>query len=482
MQQNSLYLNQFHSFLYSDRTNRAFIFLISFALFIAFGKSPFFDPDTGWHVRAGDYIISSMSVPYKDPWSFTADQQWYNLSWLYDVLLYGLFSVGNGIAIYYGLAFICAFLLSELYRILDYFGEYRYDTKLAAVAMAGLLLHPVAIMRPQILCYLWAMYVMLILHISRKDSKKLIYLIPLTLLWVNMHGSFLIVFVLMGVHFLEALVSRDVERCKKLIIYGIICAICTLINPIGYKIYIGVDRTMDSAISKFLMEWQPWNFNWSGAVLLPIAMIIGLPMIFGVKKASFTERMMTFFWLMMTFKSIRFVGMLGIFSAPLVAAIIEENMKQPKFKIPDFFRWALAVVLLTSHSFIKDWWIPRHEFNDHRVAISYLLQHYKGQKIFNDYTLGGQIIFIGNGQVSHFIDGRAGTAYSEKFILDYLDFAFARKKSIDEYLSIYGNPNVAIIKLNSGEGGYLDGLFRARGWKQVYRDNLTVIYENVKTR
>lgn len=461
--------------------NRVFIFLIAFALFASFGKSPFYDPDTGWHVRAGEFILQHLSVPFQDPWTFTADQQWYNISWLYDIFLAVIFKITGGFGLYYANAIICALIISELYRLLDCFGNFKYDAKLVSLAMAGMLLHPVAMMRPQLVCYLIAIYAMVAIHLSKRDARKLYWAVPLTILWTNIHGSFVIMFVLLGVHFVEALVEKKYAMLKQIIIVGLVCLASTLINPVGYKIYVGIDRTMDSAISAYLLEWQPWNIKWNTFALIPIMLIIGLPVIFGTAKVALSQRIMVVFWLMMTFNSLRFIGFLGVFSVPFFAALLSQFTRPAKYTIPEFARWALLVVLLTSHSYSKDWWINKVERNDHRQAIAFLLKNYAGKNIFNDYTLGGYIIFIGNGEVKHFIDGRAGTAFSEGFIKEYIDFAFNRKMSLSDYLAKHGNPKVAIIKLNSGEGGYLDILFKNSAWKQVYRDNLTAIYEKTSS-
>jgi len=43
--------------------------------------------DLGWHLAAGNLIRSQGFIPSQDPWAFTlGDKQWFNLSWLWDVL------------------------------------------------------------------------------------------------------------------------------------------------------------------------------------------------------------------------------------------------------------------------------------------------------------------------------------------------------------------------------------------------------------
>src|SRR5215813_6239758 len=44
------------------------------------------DPDFGWHLKAGEWILSHRTVPFADPFSiFGAGKPWYDYSWLFDV-------------------------------------------------------------------------------------------------------------------------------------------------------------------------------------------------------------------------------------------------------------------------------------------------------------------------------------------------------------------------------------------------------------
>src|SRR5262249_9681178 len=44
------------------------------------------DPDFGWHLRAGQWILSHHTVPFTDPFSsYGAGKPWYDYSWLFDI-------------------------------------------------------------------------------------------------------------------------------------------------------------------------------------------------------------------------------------------------------------------------------------------------------------------------------------------------------------------------------------------------------------
>ena len=71
-----------------------YIFLISFACVYYVLNAPLLlgHYDLGWHLAAGDLIRDRGNIPFQDPWSFTlGDRQWYNLSWLWDVIVSVLF-------------------------------------------------------------------------------------------------------------------------------------------------------------------------------------------------------------------------------------------------------------------------------------------------------------------------------------------------------------------------------------------------------
>src|SRR3984893_16756090 len=75
-----------------------YIFLISFASVYYLSNTPILlgHLDLGWHLAAGDLIRDRGNVPVQDPWSFTSGgRQWYNLSWLWDVIASVLFQYAS---------------------------------------------------------------------------------------------------------------------------------------------------------------------------------------------------------------------------------------------------------------------------------------------------------------------------------------------------------------------------------------------------
>src|SRR5581483_12228614 len=75
-----------------------YIFLTSFVCAYYLLNAPLLldHYDLGWHLAAGDLIRSQGSIPVQDSWSFThGDTQWFNLSWLWDVIASAVFQYAS---------------------------------------------------------------------------------------------------------------------------------------------------------------------------------------------------------------------------------------------------------------------------------------------------------------------------------------------------------------------------------------------------
>src|SRR5215470_6215050 len=69
---------------------RDLIFLVSFwaILMGPLSTRPLADADIGWHIRTGEQILSTHSIPRTDSFSSTMEgKPWFAWEWLYDVLL-----------------------------------------------------------------------------------------------------------------------------------------------------------------------------------------------------------------------------------------------------------------------------------------------------------------------------------------------------------------------------------------------------------
>src|ERR1700733_5519008 len=89
-----------------------FIFLFWSVLAGPLSNRPLADADIGWHIRTGEQILATHSLPRTDPYSSTMRAQpWFAWEWLYDALL-GLLHRSCGLN---GVTWICALLTATIF-------------------------------------------------------------------------------------------------------------------------------------------------------------------------------------------------------------------------------------------------------------------------------------------------------------------------------------------------------------------------------
>jgi hypothetical protein len=264
------------------------------------------DAGIGWHIRTGQQILATHAIPHVDSFSSTMNgKAWFAWEWLYDVLVGVLdrFAGLNGVVWFTALVvagvFACAFRLM-LRRGTNVF----LALVLLLLAASASMIHLQA--RPHVVSWLFTLAWFGILDASetdclRRDSaaagRRTLWLLPLLMLvWVNVHGGFLIGFVLLGIYWLSAVwcgqgANRDKfneflakmswkAQARILAAVGFASALASLANPYGWKLHAHIYRYLSN---RFLMdhidEFRSPNFHGVAEkcfALLVLATIVAL--------------------------------------------------------------------------------------------------------------------------------------------------------------------------------------------------------------
>src|ERR1700687_1158960 len=256
-----------------------YIFLISFTSVYYLSNASLLlgHYDLGWHLAAGDLIRDRGSIPFQHPWSFTlADKQWYNLSWLWDVIASVIFQYTN----FSGLVL---FTVACGAVIVGYLTSICLSSGASAPAVcisvfSACLLYPTFVTAPNI--YLAASpntSTMLFCVIFYGECLKRTrwFLLPLMMvLWANLHGGFLLGFLIVGVFCGAALLGRDWANFKIYSLVGVGCLVATFINPLGWHIYDGVAATLGHFVQAYITEWLSYFENMSMPGSIPCIIYI----------------------------------------------------------------------------------------------------------------------------------------------------------------------------------------------------------------
>ena len=112
-------------------------------------------------------------------------------------------------------------------------------------------------MRPQLIGVLLFAIIQWVV-VTRRGSPHRLWLVPvLTFVWANVHGSFVLAFVLLGFAWLEDYAAGR-ATARRVAIVAAVSAIATLVNPFGIRVWSYVaDVVGNPTVSGRVAEWAP---------------------------------------------------------------------------------------------------------------------------------------------------------------------------------------------------------------------------------
>jgi len=308
-----------------------FVALIGW-LFIAGGdgwKGLLLDGDCGWHIRTGEYILDTGTVPRVDLFSFTkGGQPWFAWEWLSDVCFAILYRWAGlkGIVLAAGVL-IAAFATIVLRRI------FAQGANLFVALLVGLLsvgsasIHFLA--RPHVFTLLFLAISMWIIERDRKvQSRRIWLLVPLTVLWTNMHGGFLALIAVLGIVTLGTAVEtwlgegpgwRGVARYAAL---TTACALSSVINPYGIQLHIHIAAYLRSDwIRNVIQEFQSPSFRSESVMQFEALLFVGLIVAaLRLRQKRVVEALWIVAFAHLALGSVRHIPIFVIVAAPIIAA------------------------------------------------------------------------------------------------------------------------------------------------------------------
>lgn len=469
------------------------IFLLTYlALYFSAG-GVFDDTDVSWHLATGELILNEGNLPATDPWSFASGgEPWYIISWMWDIVIAFAHRVADLQGVFLFTLIWVAGLAALLTHSLMQREKVGTDALIFTVFLGALCFINFAQSRPQIVGYLCILWTHLVLHKSRTDdSLRRLWILPvLMVFWVNNHGSFLAGLTLIGAYGLEALIVKRWVWFKHLFLIGVLCTLALLINPYGFHMYTAVMRSLHSFVTQYLVEWMPFIFSNNLGVSAWFLMFI-MAGCLREPAVPLADKIISLLWLMAMLFSMRNAAVFFLVSAPAMAISLQkfsEQLAHLRTERPDFMplllqpgqrvRMFTAAVLVLAASMVlfpvlKNNPLILPEY-DPSGAIGWLKQHAIGKRILNDYRYGGQLIYEMRGAVPLFVDGRAGTAYSEETLEEYIAF-LKLKKGWDAIIEKYNISGIMVSNKNLFALAYADGQYHDK-WKEAYRDDVASIY------
>ncbi len=451
--------------------------LFLFAL-IPFAPAIIPDGDPYWHIAAGEWILANGTVPTTDPFSHTFQgAPWTAHEWLSEIVFAIAYRLGGwgGVRVLIGLASMAtAFLLAR--ELLKYLNPVP---ALAVLMLALANLAIAATARPQTLVFpIIVFWLGELLEARRQGRAPGWILLPVMVLWANLHGSFILGLALLGPFALEALIEgwrnwRVVLREWTLVSLGALFA--ALINPSGVSGLLFPLQLMSMPALAFIMEWASSSFERLTPFEVALLAALFYCLFRGVRMPLIRLALLLGF-LHMALQHRRFSTVLLLTGALLLAEPIAATLKprvksasrgsrRLPVKVSAFaaaFVLCLAAVRLAVPVVIDD------DSQTPIAALASVPDNLLRQPVFNDYEFGGYLIFKG---VRPFIDGRADM-YGTEFIRNYVGLHELENTAITALLDKYGIV-WAIVHADHRRGRIFD---RLAGWRVHYNDKVATVF------
>ncbi len=478
--------------------------------------------DFWWHLRMGQFILDTRSIPRVDIFSFTsAGQPFIVQNWLTEIFLYITYQAGGlALLIFLNAVLLIATLL-PVYHLCRTASERLWPAILSACLVASCL---ICNLRPQVFSFLlFAVFYWLLSEFCSRRSDRIWILPLLMIVWVNLHGAFLVGLVLVGIHLVTELMSAAMDgslhepfekkRVGKLALILACCVVATLANPETYNIYSYVRTVMQVPSSqKFVVEWQPPAVTSAQGVFqfyLPF-FLVTLVMMTSKRRPNLNDvalfLVFSIFGLMATRNSAWFLLVAG----PILARYLSyldltpalflwdrtQSIDPPHARHPEtpaqpkqypMVNLAMAVVAFGILCFQSPWLQSRFygaSLMDAQTpvgAMDYINVHPLSGHIFHPQMYGDYLIWRLWPQSLSFIDGRVHV-FGEALVKDYQQIY--RDSRWEDLLKKY---NVRYLLLSKQEDlhdsrSIIKDARASANWKILYEDELSVLFEKVQAQ
>ncbi len=523
-----------------------FVALLALLTFTNLSMRLLGDAGIGWHIRTGQLVLTTHAIPLVDPFSSSlGGHAWFAWEWLYDVLVGWLEKAAglNGVALL--TALIIAACFSWTFRLLL---RRRTNVLVALIlvllAASASMIHFLA--RPHVVSWLLTVAWFWILESSEKECRGshsnssedatitrsrswLLYWLPLLMLvWVNVHGGFLIGFVLLTIYWIRPAwewlkltlkltedryeeVLRKIRAGRRvwdLTLAGALTAAATLLNPYGFKLHLHIYHYLSN---RFLMdhidEFQSPNFHYVAqkcfAGLLALTLVALVAKAREFRRVSASQGLLILFSVYSGLYASRNIPVTSLLLILLIGPWLSfamERIPQPQqttarwrgLASTQFLRrmetielglrghlWSVAAVMLTC-------WIVMHgggklgterlmdaHFDGKRfpvLAVDYLeKQGGQGPILSPDYW-GGYLIYRLYPRMRVVIDDRHDF-YGEEFLKSYLKMMHLQP-GWDDFLREH-SARCVLVPRNSALANILS---ETAAWQAIYSDDVAVAF------
>lgn len=477
------------------------------------------DPDLGWQLATGRWVLQHQQIPSTDVFSFTARGQ----PWIYPAasgfLLYAAYLLGG----YSLLSWLGAIASTGTIALLMRRGSVL-SAALAILAVSRIALRT-APRAEMFTVVLFAIFLTLLWE-QHETGEARLWLFPVLMVaWVNLHLGFLAGLALMAgyvlVETLEMIWPGDaraaaLQRLGRFLPWLVATAAATLINPWGWGIYRALFRqeSATAAHSQTIVEWMPSRLDWaslSGALSLRnpddafmlLLIVAGVAVVVAVARRQLGAAVLLIGASTLAIRHMRFQALFSVMVVIIAGAVLTPMITTLRERIGDaricsmlavtavslfvFVACLRSADLVTNRFYMGstdlvsvgasfgtglNWLFPED-------AAAFIERENLPGQIFNSYNEGGYIIWRLGPKYLDYIDGRAIPFGEELFLRNVVLMGTSPESSEWQREAEHYDINTIIVPLGYytlGQFPVLRQFCDGETWRPVYLDEASAVF------
>ena len=401
--------------------------------------------DTFYTIKIGEHIIENKGIDMIDPFSWHQDLEYTYPHWLYDVIIYLIYSIGGIVGIYISTCIFSALLGITIYETNSKLVKNKVVSFVVTIGAMYMLRDYIAARAQLVTFILFSLQIYLMEQLANTSKKKYgIGLIAISILIANLHVAvwpFMFILYLpyiaeyiviiieekfakkYGKQFKEgkkiSLTKRD--GVKYLIVVMIICTLTGFLTPLGTTPYTYLIKTMQGNTTQNINEHLPMTLIKNAEILCVLIIFIAILAFTDIKIRLIYLFMIGGLVLLMLYskrQSTMFVIICSVILNRLVYDFVKKEGKDVDEKPIEVFTTLFggfmisALILIISLYFVKTKIKAKYvDEKSYPVEMSdFIIQYFnnnniniKNVRLYNEYNYGSYLLYKG---IPVFIDSR----------------------------------------------------------------------------
>ena len=492
------------------------IAIILIAIFCSCIAQKTLQNDTFYTIKIGEHIIENKGIDMKDPFSWHENLEYTYPHWLYDVMIYLIYSVGGMAGIYISTCIFSSILGISIYKTNSKLVKNRVVSFVITIGAMYMLRDYIAARAQLVTFILFTLQIYLMEQLANTSKKRYgVGLILIGILIANLHVAvWPFMFILYLPYIAEYVITIIEEKTAKkfgkelkegykivltkrngvkyLVIVMIICVLTGLVTPLGTTPYTYLVKTMQGNTTQNINEHLPMTLANDTEVMCTLIIFLAI-LIFTKVKIRLSDLFMLggLCYLMLATKRqvTMFVLICSIILNKMIVDLIKMYTKKDLGEITKKITSILGIAGMTAIMIGFSYYIAKDKFKDKYIdessypvqACDYIIENIDLGKarFYNEYNYGSYMIYRG---IPVFIDSRADL-YAPEFSgkEDDIFMDFIETSNISKfYEDTFEKYDIThVITYKNSKMNMIINSTHDKKYKKLYEDKYFVVYERI---